>query len=112
MVASVMELDREWRTERLDLEPLVAEHAAELAPLLDDAALHEFTGGAPVGGVTVADADAASARGLAVAARAAAKPQPPKKPRILYRWKDSRGVLHMTETPPSDGAYETLRSSD
>jgi len=23
-------------------------HAAELAPLLDDAALHEFTGGAPL----------------------------------------------------------------
>ena len=59
-----------------------------------------------------ADVDTASARGLAVATRAAAKPQPPKKPRTLYRWKDSRGVPHMTETPPSDGAYETLRSSD
>ena len=69
-------------------------------------------GSAPVGGATVADVDTASARGLAVATRAAAKPQPPKKPRTLYRWKDSRGVPHMTETPPSDGAYETLRSSD
>jgi RimJ/RimL family protein N-acetyltransferase len=43
-----MELGRGWRTERLDLEPLVASHAAELAPVLDDVVLHEFTGGAPL----------------------------------------------------------------
>lgn len=32
---------------RLLLEPLRVEHAAELAPLLDDARLHRFTGGRP-----------------------------------------------------------------
>jgi hypothetical protein len=44
----VIDLDQGWRTERLDLEPLTVGHAAELAPALDDAALHEFTGGAPL----------------------------------------------------------------
>jgi RimJ/RimL family protein N-acetyltransferase len=44
----VIDLDRGWSTERLDLEPLAVAHAAELAPLLDDASLHEFTGGAPL----------------------------------------------------------------
>jgi RimJ/RimL family protein N-acetyltransferase len=44
----VIDLGRGWRTERLDLEPLTAAHAAELAPLLDDTRLHEFTGGAPL----------------------------------------------------------------
>jgi hypothetical protein len=31
----VIDLDRGWPTERLDLEPLAVAHAAELAPLLD-----------------------------------------------------------------------------
>jgi len=44
----VIDLDRGWRTERLELEPLAVAHAAELAPLLDDTRLHEFTGGAPL----------------------------------------------------------------
>ena len=44
----VIDLDQGWRTQRLDLEPLTLDHAAELAPMLDDAALHEFTGGAPL----------------------------------------------------------------
>jgi RimJ/RimL family protein N-acetyltransferase len=44
----VIDLEQGWRTERLDLEPLVVTHAAEMAPLLDDARLHEFTGGAPL----------------------------------------------------------------
>jgi RimJ/RimL family protein N-acetyltransferase len=35
-------------TDRLVLEPLRDEHADELAPLLDDPALHEFIGGAPL----------------------------------------------------------------
>jgi RimJ/RimL family protein N-acetyltransferase len=34
-------------TERLTLEPLRAEHAAEMAPLLDDNDLHTYTGGHP-----------------------------------------------------------------
>src|SRR4029079_13547264 len=44
----VVDLDQGWRTERLDLEPLTADHAAELAPVLDDATLPEFIGGAPL----------------------------------------------------------------
>ena len=67
-------------------------------------------GGTPAGGAAVAET--AASRGLAVAALAAAKAQPPKKPRTMYRWKDSRGVPHMTETPPTDGEYVTLRTSD
>jgi len=50
----VIDLERGWPTERLDLEPLAVAHVAELAPLLDDAALHEFTGGAPLSGTTLA----------------------------------------------------------
>jgi hypothetical protein len=34
-------------TRRLALEPLRPEHARELAPVLDDPALHTFTGGEP-----------------------------------------------------------------
>ena len=34
-------------TARLELEPLRVEHAPEMAPLLDDARLHLFTGGCP-----------------------------------------------------------------
>jgi len=48
MTMPVIDLDQGWHTERLDLEPLTADHAAELAPVLDDAALHEFIGGAPL----------------------------------------------------------------
>ena len=48
MTTPVVDLDQGWRTERLDLEPLTADHAAELAPVLDDTALHEFIGGAPL----------------------------------------------------------------
>lgn len=44
----MIDLDQGWRTERLDLEPLGPEHAPELGPLLDDTALHEFTGGEPL----------------------------------------------------------------
>jgi RimJ/RimL family protein N-acetyltransferase len=44
----VFDLSQGWRTERLDLEPLSVAHAAELGPLLNDIALHEFTGGTPL----------------------------------------------------------------
>ncbi len=37
----------ELMSDRLVLEPLRVEHAAELAALLDDTRLHEFTGGEP-----------------------------------------------------------------
>ena len=51
----MIDLDSGWHTERLDLEPLAAAHAAELAPLLDDLRLHEFTGGAPASAAALAD---------------------------------------------------------
>ena len=50
----VIDLDRGWPVERLDLEPLAAAHAAELASLLDDASLHEFTGGEPLSAAALA----------------------------------------------------------
>jgi len=61
----------------------------------------------------VAVADTPAARGLALAERTAPKAAAvPKKPRTLYRWKDARGVEHMSEIPPSGGEYVTLRSSN
>src|SRR5215472_16851337 len=48
-------LDGGWRTDRLSLEPLTVAHATELAPLLDDPSLHEFTGGAPLSAAALAD---------------------------------------------------------
>ncbi len=54
MVGGVIDLDRGWRTERLHLEPLTAAHAAVLAPLRNDAALHDFTGGAPLSAAALA----------------------------------------------------------
>jgi len=35
------------QTPRLSLEPLRIDHADEMAPLLDDAQLFDFTGGGP-----------------------------------------------------------------
>jgi hypothetical protein len=61
-----MDLGQGWPTGRLDLEPLLARHAAELAPVLDDPALHEFTGGTPL------DATALTARYTRLASRRSA----------------------------------------
>jgi len=33
-------------------------------------------------------------------------------PRVYYRWKDAKGILHMTEAPPSSGDYSTIKSTD
>jgi RimJ/RimL family protein N-acetyltransferase len=44
----VIDVALAWQTERLRIEPTTVAHAPELAPLLDDAALHEFIGGAPL----------------------------------------------------------------
>ena len=54
MVGRVIDLDQGWPTVRLDLEPLVPGHAAELGPLLDDITLHEFTGGQPLSAASLA----------------------------------------------------------
>jgi transglycosylase-like protein with SLT domain/uncharacterized protein DUF4124 len=33
-------------------------------------------------------------------------------PRIYYRWKDAKGVVHMTQAPPESGEYSTIKSTD
>ena len=51
----------------------------------------------------------ARAGGFAGAAKApAVKPGP----RIYYRWKDAKGVVHMTQSPPTTGEYSTIKSTD
>jgi RimJ/RimL family protein N-acetyltransferase len=45
----VMEVDVGWQTARLAVEPIEAATADEVFPLLDDTALHRFTGDAPLG---------------------------------------------------------------
>ena len=42
-------------TARLKLEPLRVDHARELAPVLDDESLHEFTGGRPLTAAEMTD---------------------------------------------------------
>jgi len=36
-------------------------------------------------------------------------PAPPKSNPVLYKWRDAKGGLHVTDTPPPDRAYETVR---
>lgn len=55
---------RRLRASRLDLEPLRADHAAELAPLLDDIALHTFIGGRPLTAVELRERYARLERGV------------------------------------------------
>src|SRR5688572_6990995 len=48
---------------------------------------------------------------MAVATRSkstAAKPAP----RVYYRWKDAKGIVHMTQAPPATGEYSTVKSTD
>ena len=47
-------------------------------------------------------------------ARAARAKTPAVKPgpRVYYRWKDGKGVVHMTEAPPASGEYSTIKSAD
>ena len=33
-------------------------------------------------------------------------------PRVYYRWKDPKGVVHMTEAPPASGDYTTIKGTD
>jgi RimJ/RimL family protein N-acetyltransferase len=51
----MFDLEQGWQTDRLVLEPLTVAHAAELAPLLNDRALHDFIGGSPLGPAALAD---------------------------------------------------------
>jgi hypothetical protein len=36
-------------------------------------------------------------------------PAPPKSDAVLYKWRDAKGGLHVTDTPPPDRPYETVR---
>jgi Domain of unknown function (DUF4124) len=36
-------------------------------------------------------------------------PASPKAAPALYKWRDAKGGLHVTDTPPADRPYETLR---
>ena len=36
-------------------------------------------------------------------------PASPHTGPALYKWKDAKGGVHVTDTPPTDRPYETLR---
>lgn len=36
-------------------------------------------------------------------------PASPKANPVLYKWRDAKGRLHVTDTPPTDRPYETLK---
>ena len=36
-------------------------------------------------------------------------PVAPKSNPVLYKWRDAKGGLHVTDTPPADRPYETVR---
>jgi hypothetical protein len=36
-------------------------------------------------------------------------PASPKSNPVLYKWRDAKGGLHVTDTPPTDRPYETLK---
>jgi hypothetical protein len=37
----------------------------------------------------------------------------PARPRVYYKWRDERGVLHVSETPPGEGTvYTMIRALD
>jgi hypothetical protein len=48
---------------------------------------------------------------LPVAVRHAAPPSPglADQPPALYKWRDAKGQLHVTDVPPTDRPYETVR---
>jgi hypothetical protein len=36
-------------------------------------------------------------------------PAPPKSSPVLYKWRDAKGGLHVTDAPPADRPYTTVR---
>ena len=36
-------------------------------------------------------------------------PASPKSNPVLYKWRDAKGGVHVTDTPPADRPYETVR---
>ena len=59
-------------------------------------------------GSRTAPPPARAAAPLGRAKAAATKPGP----RTYYRWKDAKGVVHMSEAPPATGEYSTIKSTD
>jgi hypothetical protein len=39
----------------------------------------------------------------------AAVPASPRAAPVLYKWRDAKGGLHVTDTPPTDRPYVTVR---
>jgi hypothetical protein len=37
-------------------------------------------------------------------------PASPKSNPVLYKWRDAKGGLHITDAPPADRPYDTVRS--
>jgi hypothetical protein len=35
-----------------------------------------------------------------------------RRPRLSYRWKDAKGVVHLEQAPPATGEYTIIRSTD
>ena len=91
-----MDLDQGWQTGRLDLEPLLATLAAELAPALEDVALHEFTGGTPL------DAAALTARYTRLAGR--------RSPDGRQHW--GNWVIRLRETGRAVGTLQVTLPAD
>lgn len=38
-----------------------------------------------------------------------ALPASPRAAPVLYRWRDAKGGVHVTDTPPADRPYEAVR---
>ena len=38
-----------------------------------------------------------------------AVPASPRAAPVLYKWRDAHGALHVTDAPPADRPYETVR---
>ena len=86
-------------TQRLDLEPLSIEHADEMAPLLDDPALHRYIGGRPLTRAQLRERYARLARGASADATQ-------RWLNWVVRLRDSRqpvGTVQATITPTDGG---------
>jgi RimJ/RimL family protein N-acetyltransferase len=86
-----------WTTSRLAVEPITSASAAELFDVLDDAALHAFTGGEPLA------LDELTARYARLAARSS-----PDGTQVWANWllrtlADGRAVGTLQATMPSGG---------
>jgi len=54
----------------------------------------------------------APARASAGSARVKTPASLRRGPRLFYRWKDAKGIVHMSEAPPASGEYSTIKTAD